>query len=102
MQVLFETKIAKYDLAMVSLFLYVLTTQLKDKKIDLIWIQLHHKHKQSSFPLFYLRAGFRIRIGSGFGIRIRIQEGKNDPQNMKKVKKFQVLKFSFEGWRLLL
>jgi hypothetical protein len=40
--------------------------------------------------------------GSGFalGMRIRIQEGKNDPQKQKTVKKFQVLQrwmFSFEG-----
>jgi hypothetical protein len=44
----------------------------------------------------------RIRIGLGHWIRI--QEGKNnDPQKLKKVKKFHVLKcwmFSFEGRRL--
>ncbi len=58
---------------------------------------------------------FRIRIwiGSGvnqvskfvFGIRIRIQEGKNFPQKQKKIKNFHVFKcwtFSFEGGRLLL
>ncbi len=36
---------------------------------------------------------------------IRIQEGKSDPQKLKIVKKFNVLKCwmsSFEGWRLLL
>jgi hypothetical protein len=49
----------------------------------------------------------RIQIGSGFngvpgyvyGFAIRIQEGKNDPQKYKKVRKFHVLKcwtFSFE------
>jgi hypothetical protein len=30
--------------------------------------------------------------GSEFGIRIQIQEGKNDPQIWKKIKKFHVLK----------
>jgi hypothetical protein len=57
-----------------------------------------------------LKSGLRIRIGSGFkrvsesgsvfGIRIRIQEGKNDPQKVEKIKKFHVLKcwmFSFES-----
>jgi hypothetical protein len=42
----------------------------------------------------------RIRIQSGQWIRIRIQEGKNDPQKLKKIKKFHVLKcwmFSFES-----
>ncbi len=37
--------------------------------------------------------------------RIQIQEGKNDPQKKKKVKKFHVLNcwmVSFKGWRLLL
>jgi hypothetical protein len=47
-------------------------------------------------------SGFNQVSGSksGFGNRIRIQEGKNDPQKYKKVKKFHVLKcamFSFEG-----
>jgi hypothetical protein len=59
-------------------------------------------------------AVFRIRIGSGFneisgfgygfGIRTRIQEGKNDPLNKIKIQN-PVLKcgmFSFEGLRLLL
>ncbi len=43
--------------------------------------------------------------GSAFKLRIRIQEGKNDPQKLKKVQNFHVFKywmFSFEGWRLLL
>jgi hypothetical protein len=38
--------------------------------------------------------------GSVFGIWIRIQEGKNDPQNEEKLKKYHVLKcwmFSFES-----
>jgi hypothetical protein len=38
-------------------------------------------------------------------IRIRIQEGKNDPKKWKKGQNFHLLKcwmFSFEGWRLLL
>ncbi len=43
--------------------------------------------------------------GSGFGIRIRIQESKNvTHKNMRKVKKFHVLNwwmFPFEDWRLL-
>jgi hypothetical protein len=30
---------------------------------------------------------------SGFATRIRIQEGKNDPQKIEKIKKFHVLKF---------
>jgi hypothetical protein len=41
-----------------------------------------------------------MRIQSGPWIRIRIQEGKNDPQKFKKVKTFHVFKcwiFSFEG-----
>jgi hypothetical protein len=47
-------------------------------------------------------SGFNQVSGSGsvFGIRIRIQEGKNDPQKKKKIKKFHVLKcwmFSFES-----
>jgi hypothetical protein len=55
---------------------------------------------------------FRIRIvsglnqvsgsvsGSEFGIRIRIQEGKNDPTKIETIEKFHVLRcwmFSFEG-----
>jgi hypothetical protein len=39
-------------------------------------------------------------FGSVFGIWIRIQEGKNDPQKYKKVKKFSCLMcwmFSFES-----
>ena len=66
----------------------------------------------SKFPFFgktlFFQPVFRIRIGSefnqvsgsGFGIRIRTQEGKNDPQKQKKIKKFHVLKcwmVSFEG-----
>ncbi len=50
-------------------------------------------------------SGFYQVSGSGFRIRIRIQEGKNYPQKKKIVKKVHVLKcwmFSFEGWRLLL
>jgi hypothetical protein len=46
-----------------------------------------------------------IRIRWGQWIRIRIKEGKNDPQKQKKVEKFHVFKcwmFSFQGWRLLL
>jgi hypothetical protein len=42
--------------------------------------------------------------GSAFKLRIRIQEGKNDPQNKKKIQNFCVSNywmFSFEGWRLL-
>jgi hypothetical protein len=47
-------------------------------------------------------AVFRIRIQSGqrIRIRIRIQEGKNDVQKEKKIKKFNILKrwmSSFEG-----
>jgi hypothetical protein len=30
-------------------------------------------------------------IGSGFGIRIRIQEGKKEPNKKKKVQKFHVM-----------
>jgi hypothetical protein len=43
---------------------------------------------------------FWIRINFSCWTRIRIQEGKNDPQKKKKVKKFHVLNgwmFSFEG-----
>jgi hypothetical protein len=43
---------------------------------------------------------FLIRIQSGLWIRIRIQQGKNNPQKWEKIKKFNVLKcwmFSFEG-----
>jgi hypothetical protein len=35
--------------------------------------------------------------GSGLGIRIRIQEGKNDPQKLKKIKKISC----FDGCSLL-
>jgi hypothetical protein len=63
-------------------------------------------HEQAHLPrrrvLQNLDAGLRdpdwIRIQSG--PLIRIQEGKNDPQKLKKFKKFQVLKcwmFSFES-----
>jgi hypothetical protein len=63
-------------------------------------------------PFFTYKKGVRIRIrigtgfnqvrgsGSVFGIRIRIQEGKNDPQKYNKVQKFHVLTcwmFCFEG-----
>jgi hypothetical protein len=39
-------------------------------------------------------SGFKQVSGSvsGFGIRIRIQEGKNDPQKKKKIKKFNISK----------
>jgi hypothetical protein len=41
-----------------------------------------------------------VNLPLGFRIRIRIQEGKYDPQKEKKLKKFHVLKcwmFSFES-----
>jgi len=52
--------------------------------------------------MYYILSVFRIRtrIHSGHWIRIPIQEGKNDPQKIEKMKKFHVLKcwmFSFEG-----
>ncbi len=39
-------------------------------------------------------SGFNQVSGSGsiFGIRIRIQEGKDDPEKKEKIKKFHVLK----------
>jgi hypothetical protein len=40
------------------------------------------------FVAFRIGSGFNQVSGSGYGIRIRIQEGKNDPQKLKKVKKF--------------
>jgi hypothetical protein len=48
-----------------------------------------------------LRIRIRIPIGSGsvFGIRIQIQEGKNDPQKVEKnveISYFEVLNVSFE------
>jgi hypothetical protein len=41
-----------------------------------------------------------IRIQSCQWIRIRIQEGKKDPQKWKKLRNFKCWMFPFEGWRL--
>jgi hypothetical protein len=55
-------------------------------------------HNVAGFQSF--EAVFRIQIRIQLGLWIRIQEGKNDPQKYKKVKKCHVLKcwmFSFEA-----
>jgi hypothetical protein len=68
----------------------------------------HPDKKVTSAPLVAYNQSFGSRInqvsgsGSVFGIRIRIriQDGKNDPPKKKTVKKFHVLKcwmFSFES-----
>jgi hypothetical protein len=59
--------------------------------------------KNSVFRIrIWIGSGFNQVSGSvsGFGIQIRIQEGKNYPQKNKKIQKINVLRcriFSFEG-----
>jgi hypothetical protein len=42
-------------------------------------------------------SGFNQFSGSGFGIQIRIQEGKNDPRKKKRFHVLKCLMFSDEG-----
>jgi hypothetical protein len=59
-------------------------------------------HKRTRYPAQCFESGFNqvSGSGSGFGILIRTQEGKKDPQKKKKFHVLNGLMFSFEGCSL--
>ncbi len=85
------------------------------KKCEFLRLKTRHwKGEKKNWFFKSLKSGFKIRIrigsvfnrtsgsGSVFGIRIRIQEGKNVPQKYKKIHVLKCWMASFVSCRLLL